>query len=127
MPSTTLPHKLGIKPGSTLALVSAPTGFEAALAPLPAGAVVERRLGARPTLTLWFVRRRAELERRIAGIAVRSDGLWVAWPRAHTGVRTDVSQAVVREIGLASGLVDFKIAALDETWSAIRFSRRVGA
>jgi hypothetical protein len=125
--ATPLPRKLGIKPGSTLALVGAPPRFESALAPLPAGAVVVRRVGERPTLTLWFVRRRAELERRIVGIAARSDGLWIAWPKQASGVQSDVTQAVVREIGLASGLVDFKIAALDETWSALRFARRVVA
>ena len=124
---TPLPRKLGMRPGGTLALVYAPVGFEAKLGPLPAAAVVTRRLGASPTLTLWFVRRRAELERRIAGIAARSDGLWIAWPKQASGVKTDVTQPVVREVGLAAGLVDFKICAVDETWSALRFARRVGA
>jgi hypothetical protein len=123
--STPLPRKLGIKPGAMLALVGAPARFESVLGTLPPDAIVARRPGPRPTLTLWFVRRRAELERRIAAIAARSDGLWISWPKQASGLATDLTQAVVREIGLAAGLVDFKICALDETWSALRFARRV--
>jgi CheY-like chemotaxis protein len=122
---TPLPRKLGIRAGATLALVGAPPGFEAALGELPAGAVVTRGARTSPSLTLWFVRRRSEFERRIARLASLSDGLWVAWPKQASGTPTDLTQAVVREIGLAAGLVDFKICALDEKWSALRFSRRV--
>jgi hypothetical protein len=121
-----LPRKLGIKPGSVLTLVGAPPGFEQSVGRLPPQATLRRGVTAEPTLTLWFVRRRAALEERIRRLAARSQGLWVAWPKQTSGLATDLTQSVVREVGLASGLVDFKICALDETWSALRFSQRVG-
>jgi CheY-like chemotaxis protein len=123
---TPLPRKLGIKAGATLAVVGAPPGFESMLGELPANAVVTHGARTSPALTLWFVRRRADLERRIVRLASLSDGLWVAWPKQNSGMPTDLTQTVVREIGLAAGLVDFKICALDEKWSALRFTRRVG-
>ena len=123
---TPLPRKLGIRPGSTLALVGAPPGFEASMGELPDRATVTRGTSSRPTLTLWFVRRRADFAKRLAKLAAISDGLWVAWPKQGSGAATDLTQSVVREIGLATGLVDFKICALDEKWSALRFTRRVG-
>jgi len=122
---TPLPRKLGIKPGSLLVLVDAPPGTVSIIGTLPPGARLRRGLGAQPALTLWFVSKRAALESRIAAVARRSAGLWVAWPKRTSGVATDLTQAVVREIGLAAGLVDFKICALDQTWSALRFSPRV--
>ena len=122
---TPLPRKLGIRPGATLAIIGGPPEFESSMGELPAGAVVTHGVPSSPALTLWFVRRRSELERRIVRLAALSDGLWVAWPKQASGTSTDLTQTVVREIGLASGLVDFKICALDETWSALRFSRRV--
>jgi hypothetical protein len=82
---TPLPRKLGIKAGATLALVGAPPGFEASLGQLPADAVVTRGARRSPALTLWFVRRRSELERRIVRLAAMSDGLWVAWPKQFQG------------------------------------------
>ena len=51
--------------------------------------------------------------------------LWISWPKGSSGVATDVTENVVREIGLASGLVDVKVCAVDATWSGLKFVRRV--
>jgi hypothetical protein len=121
-----LPKKLGIKAHMTVALVNAPQEFEETLGELPEGVVLRRGAGGQPDLTLWFSTSRADLERDIARMGVYADngGLWIVWPKKTSGVNSDLSQTVVREVGLASGLVDFKVCALDATWSGLRFTRR---
>lgn len=124
---TPLPKKLGIKPGSRVALDGAPRGFETVLGELPAGASLQRRSTRNlPDLTLWFVRSRAELRRGIRGKVARGagGGLWILWPKQTSTLAGDLRETDVREIGLAAGLVDFKVCAVDATWSGLRFSRR---
>ena len=123
---TPLPKKLGIKPDSVVALVGAPAGFEKTLGELPAGAVLRRNARRPAHLTLCFVRTRAELGRRIRALAraAAQGGLWICWPKKASGVPTDLTESVVRERGLAAGLVDFKVCAVDATWSGLRFARR---
>ena len=123
---TPLPKKLGIKPGSVVVLVNAPAGFEDLLEPLPEGVVLRRGARGRCDLVVWFARSRAEVERRIVklGEFAGRDGLWVAWPKRASGVESDLTQAEVRRIGLARGLVDYKVCSIDETWSGLRFTRR---
>ncbi len=77
-------------------------------------------------MTLWFVRSHRDLENGMQGMKSSGDngGLWIVWPKKASGVRSDLSQNSVRQAGLAAGLVDFKIASIDETWSGLRFSRR---
>jgi hypothetical protein len=77
---------------------------------------------------LFFVTRRAELTRRFPVLkrGLEPDGgLWIAWPKRTSGVATDLSFAPVQEVGLANGLVDNKVAAIDDTWSGLRFVYRV--
>jgi CheY-like chemotaxis protein len=123
---TPLPKKLGVKPDSVVSLIDAPEGFEETLGELPTGVQVRRKDPDPNGVTLWFVRSRQELEDRIGqmGAFAAGGGLWIAWPKKASGVVSDVSQPVVREVGLASGLVDFKISSIDETWSGLRFSQR---
>jgi len=74
-----------------------------------------------------FTRSRADLDRRLlAAIRAMRDGggLWIAWPKKASGQSTDVSETVVRSVGLAAGWVDYKIAAIDATWSGLKFARR---
>jgi CheY-like chemotaxis protein len=124
--ATPLPKKLGIKEGSVVALVGAPSDFEKTLEPLPAEARLVRRASGKPDLAIWFAKSRSELERRIGrlGALPGAGGLWIAWPKKSSGVATDLDQNLVRRTGLASGLVDYKICAVDETWSGLRFARR---
>jgi hypothetical protein len=122
--SSPLPKKLGIKEGSRIALVGAPTGFECTLAPLPPGVDVVSRPRAGMDVILFFTARRSELERRFLVLARALDpagGLWIAWPKKDSEVKTDLDQAAVMDVGLATGLVDNKVCAIDETWSALRF------
>ena len=108
-------------------LIGAPAGFEAILGALPAGARVSRRPGAPPDLTIWFPASKRALEREVrkqGAAATQQGGLWIAWPKKASGVATDLSEPVVRQAGLANGLVDFKICAIDATWSGLRFARR---
>jgi CheY-like chemotaxis protein len=124
---TPLIKKLGIKAGSTLALLGAPVGFEATLGGLPDGVRVRRQARGHFDKILLFARSRAELERRFP-VATRAltegGGLWIAWPKKASGVRSDLGQADVRAFGLARGFVDYKICAIDRTWSGLQFARR---
>jgi hypothetical protein len=123
---TPLPKKLGIKPGFTVALVGAPRDFAKTLGALPADVTLRRDARGKSDLTVWFPKSSADLERRVArlGQAAGGGGIWIAWPKQASGVRTDLTQAGVRAAGLANGLVDYKICAIDATWSALRFARR---
>jgi hypothetical protein len=121
-----LPKKLGIKPRSVVALVGAPDDFERTLGELPEGVKLRRRARGRIDLTIWFPAGRSELARRVRrlGEIAGPGGLWIAWPKKASKVPTDLSDSVVREAGLANGLVDYKVCAVDAVYSGLRFARR---
>ena len=123
---TPLPRKLGIKPGYAVALPGAPDDFQQTLGQLPEGVVLRRRVQGRCDLIVWFVGSRRQLRQRVQryGQKASPGGLWICWPKKASGVKTDLSERVVRETGLANGLVDYKIAAINQTWSGLRFTRR---
>jgi hypothetical protein len=125
---TPLPKKLGIKPDCRLALVNAPDDFAQALGELPPG-VTPRAMG-RGTydVIVLFAASARELARALPAALPRLDpsgGLWVAWPKKSSGIRTDLTDNEVRGRGLATGLVDNKVCAIDDTWSGLRFVVRV--
>ena len=124
---TPLPRKLGIKPDSRVLLVAPPDGFE--LAGLPPGVVPHERAGTGPyDVVLAFCPDLAALRRRFAPLARRlatAGALWIAWPKKASGVRTDLTENVVRDHGLAAGLVDVKVAAVDATWGGLKFVVRL--
>jgi CheY-like chemotaxis protein len=123
---TPLPKKLGIKENSVVRLAGAPEGFESQLHPLPAGASIRRGPGEAHRVML-FVKSVADLARRFDATAASvSDGggLWIVWPKRASGVRTDISESHVRNHGLDRGWVDYKICAVDKTWSGLLFARR---
>ena len=125
---TVLARKLGIKPGARVALVRAPDGFEETLDPLPDGVRVRTQARASQDVVLFFATRRAELERRFDSLAnsvAPSGGLWIAWPKRTSNVATDLRESVVRDLGLAHGLVDNKVCAVDDVWSGLRFVYRL--
>jgi hypothetical protein len=122
---TPLPQKLGIKEGHHVALLGAPAGFAATLAPLPPVrlATALPRGGEALDVAVLFCRARKELEAAIAGVHARlapAGGLWVAWPKKAAKVATDMTEDVVREVALPRGLVDNKVCAIDEVWSGLR-------
>jgi hypothetical protein len=125
---TPLPRKLGIKPEARVGLLSAPEGFDTVLGDLPPGVSVRRRLQGRFDVVVAFFASRAQLERRLPACRDALDeagGLWVAWPKRSSGVVTDLGEGTVRELGLAAGLVDNKVCAIDATWSGLRFVYRL--
>jgi hypothetical protein len=124
--ATPLVKKLGIKEGARVAIVRPPKGFSESLK-LPKGVALRREARGRLDVVLFFATRRAELARRFPSLAnglEPNGGLWIAWPKRTSGVATDLSFDPVQEIGVSNGLVDNKVAAIDETWSGLRFVYR---
>ena len=121
-----LARKLGIKPGAAVGLVDAPEGVEQTLGPLPEAVTIKRQPRGRRDITLWFVGSVAALDRRLERMIPHAadGGLWIIWPKKASGVATDLTQHIVRHRGLDAGLVDYKIASVDATWSGLRFTVR---
>lgn len=126
---TPLPRKLGVTDGHVVLLDRLPAGLDLGL---PPGANVVRRLRSGLDITLTFHTQRAALADRLPVVMARTvvDGMvWVAWPKMAAakkwGIDTDLTDNVVRTVGLETGWVDVKIAAIDEIWSGMKFVRRL--
>jgi hypothetical protein len=125
---TPIAVKLGIKEGSTLALLDAPSDapsgvITSLITGLPAGVVVRRQARGSADVVVEFVTNRAKLEKRIGMLEKMiypAGSLWIAWPKRASGIETDVTDHVVRELALPRGLVDNKVCAIDETWTGLR-------
>src|SRR5262249_56012418 len=93
---------------------------------LPEGVELTEDLGGEPRLTLWFLRSRAELERGVSKIvaSLGEGSVWMMWPKKSSGVVTDLTEQTLRDVGLARGLVDYKVCAVDAIWSGLLFTRR---
>ena len=122
---TQLAKKLGIKPGTRVFLHAAPAGFREMLeASADCVGAREQKLD----LALVFVTRLADLRRELPKAVRRlapAGMLWIAWPKKTAGVATNLSFDKVQNFGLAKGLVDTKICAIDEKWSGLKFVRRL--
>jgi hypothetical protein len=126
---TPLAKKLGIKPGHTVVVTGVvPASFEPSLE-LPEGARMFRQLRPAPVdVVVYFVEKVADLEDRMGKLLARlhpAGGFWVAWPKKASRRPTDITEDVVRRIGLAGGLVDNKVCAIDDVWSGLRLVVRV--
>lgn len=127
--STPLARKLGLKSGMTYLLINEPTHYLELFADFPAEVV----LLDEPVLTTLdfchlFVTQRTELETQLAQLKplLKKDGLiWISWPKGKSKIPTEVNREAIREIGLASGLVDVKVCAVDKDWSALKFVYRL--
>jgi hypothetical protein len=126
---TPLPQKLGIKEGHQLALLSAPKGFEKTLGALPFGVATREALKGKPLdVVVLFVTAKKQLVKELPKVRkamAPACGFWVAWPKKASGLETDMTEHVVREVALPTGLVDNKVCAIDETWSGLRLVIRV--
>lgn len=125
---TPLPKKLGIKEGFRTLLVRAPEDVRTELREALAGCEVLKEVGDGLDFAMVFTKSRAELAtefRRIARGLAPAGMLWVSWPKKSSGMKTDLDGNLVREIGLAAGLVDVKVCAVTEVWSGLKFVRRV--
>jgi hypothetical protein len=121
---TPLPQKLGLKPG----LVAYVDGGPEHLDELLGGSTYTTRLPRRVDVTLLFSTSLARLQKRLPLVVERTVGngmVWVCWPKKASKVPTDLDENVVRELGLATGVVDVKVAAIDATWSGLKFVRRL--
>lgn len=121
--TTPLAKKLGIKPGTTLVLLGAPPHYLDLVEPLPHGVQVRKRLGGSPETIHLFVDRKKDLDSWLPKLreAMRVDGtIWVSWPKKASGVATDLTEDVVRDVALPLGLVDVKVCAVDEVWSGLK-------
>ena len=123
---TPLPRKLGIKPGHRLLLLGAPERFE--LVPLPDGVRIGRRAAGKADVIVSFHTERADFERRLPVLRRCMEpaaGLWIAWPKRASKRPTDITEDVLREVALPTGLVDNKVCAIDEVWSGLRLVIRL--
>ena len=123
-----LVQKLGIKAGAAIAILNAPRGYDAILGKVPRD--VKRKMAAVGPLDFvqFFTKKKRELERRFATLAqalAPAGMLWISWPKKASGVATDLTEDVIRAVGLAHGLVDVKVAAVDDVWSGLKFMRRL--
>ena len=122
-----LAKKLGIRPGTAVALLEAPEGFERLLDPLPPDVEIRRGARGRATLVLLFAMSMRDMRKRFAAATRLLDqggSAWIAWPKKASGIATDLNETAVRAFGLAAGWVDYKICAIDQTWSGLLFTRR---
>ena len=123
---TPLIAKLGIKPGARMQVLNPPADFPSTLGSLPEG--VKRVSRGLLDFALVFVTRKTPLTQRFPVLRDRlaSNGmLWIAWPKKTSGAPTDLTESVVRQVGLELGLVDVKVCAIDDTWSGLKFVRRL--
>ena len=123
---TPLVKKLGIRAGSRIQFVSAPKDFRELVGPLPEGALPQS--DGTLDFAIVFVKKMGDLAARFPALRDRleSNGmLWVAWPKRASGVETDLTEGAVRDYGLEAGLVDVKVCAIDDTWSGLKFVRRL--
>ena len=118
--------KLGIKAGMRVCVAGAPAGFVESLTPLPENVSFTARVAAGCDLFIAFARNRRELAAQFTTLekAVARETAWIAWPKKASGLKSDIDGNFVRTAGLATGWVDFKICALDATWSGLAFKRR---
>jgi len=126
---TPLPKKLGVKDGQVVLLDRLPDGLDLGL---PPSVTVVRRMRAGLDLTVTFHTRLATLEQRLPVLfehTVTAGTVWVSWPKQSAakrlGIATDLTENVVRDLGLQIGWVDVKVAAIDDTWSGLKFVRRL--
>ena len=124
---TPLAQKLGIKPRAKVAALNAPAGYRKLLAPLPAGVSFTDKAIAGAAFVHLFVTERRVLEKELKRLRKLLDDagvLWVSWPKKSSGVSSDITEDVVRDVCLPLGLVDIKVCAVDETWSGLKLMIR---
>jgi len=125
---TPLPKKLGIKTGFRVCLIDAPSEVRAELSTELAGCEIVRDGKSPLDFAMMFTKSKTALAtefKRMSKVLAPAGMLWVSWPKKSSGVATDLDENIVREIGLAAGLVDVKVCAVTEVWSGLKFVRRV--
>lgn len=124
---TPLPQKLGIKPGLMVVTINAPANYRRLLGQLPDHVNFSNRVTANSMFVHLFTSKRNELQRRLSILRNKlsdNGAVWVSWPKKSSGISTDVTEDVIREIALPLGFVDIKVCAVDETWSGLKLMIR---
>ena len=124
---SSLVKKLGFKPAMRTALLAAPEGFEDQLVDLPEGVEFETKVSPQTKMAIWFVRSLRELATETDYLSVRlpqGASLWIVYPKQTSRFKVDFHQNDVRAVGLAAGLVDYKICAVDSDWTGLKFGRK---
>jgi len=124
---SSLVKKLGFKPNMRTALLGAPEDFEDRLGELPEGAKFETKMGPQTKMAIWFVRSLQELAEETEYLGARlpeGASLWIVYPKQTSRFKVDFTQYDVRATGLAAGLVDYKICAVDSDWTGLKFARK---
>jgi hypothetical protein len=124
---TSLPQKLGIKPGLSVVTINAPTNYRRLLGTIPVGVTFSDRLRSDSSFVHVFIKKRSELEKRLSDLREKitdTGTVWVSWPKRSSGVLSDVTEDVVRAVALPLGFVDVKVCAIDETWSGLKLMVR---
>lgn len=125
---TPLPQKLGIKEGARVAFVGMPESVSPALSELPPGVTVATGGETALDVILCFASWMGELQQAFAMEPARlvpGGALWICWPKRTSKLPTGLNENAIREVGLAAGLVDNKVCAIDEQWSGLRFVYRL--
>jgi hypothetical protein len=125
---TPLAQKLGFKEGTRYLLVAAPAGFLSALPTLPPYTVAVTSRATDADLIVFFAANLKTLRSQLSGLLKKLPAagvLWIAWPKMASGVATDLRESVVRHELLAIGLVDIKVCSIDDTYSGLKFVRRL--
>jgi hypothetical protein len=125
---TPLPKKLGLKSGQRIIILGAPEGYDAILGDLPDGLETAASLTGIFDFIHFFTVERGDLETHFPPLkaALAQNGmLWISWPKRASKIPTDLDENIIRDVGLANGLVDVKVAAIDERWSGLKFVYRV--
>lgn len=125
---TPLLKKLGIKEGHRLHIVDPPDPLPADLRELPPGVTLLASARAPLDVVLLFVTSRSRFQGKLAGLIERlapAGTIWVCWPKKSSGVATDLNENLIRELALASGVVDVKVCAVDEVWSGLKLVIRL--
>ena len=125
---TPLVQKIGIKAGDRLLLLNSPKNFAKELAPMPADvelASANGRAGKEElNVALCFTANRKELKRVLPAVKpklAQNGMMWVGWPKKSSGVASDLNENIIRDTGLALGLVDVKVCAINDVWSGLKF------
>ena len=124
---TPLPQKLGIKPGLMVVTINAPANYRRLLGQIPDSVTFSNRVTANSMFVHLFTTKRSELERRLSILRDKisdNGAIWVSWPKESSGISTDVTEDVIREIALPLGFVDIKVCAVDDIWSGLKLMIR---
>ena len=119
---TPLEKKLGIKEGMVMRIVHPPENYFQLFPDFPQGVTI-LKVKSKKDMVHYFTLRAADLERDISSLRTEifPEGMiWVSWPKKTSGMKTDVTEDVIRAIALSHGLVDVKVCAIDETWSGLK-------